>query len=294
VVQLTCTTPGASATAAFGVFSPKVGDQAEVDLTGQVMEDATPFQLINDTPSADAEITPTVGTSFLAGDTFIINLTPPGFTYSPVSTGFKSLTFWIYYDGLLHKMTGARGTFTVEGEAGSFGKFNFTFTGDFSVATDIALPTTGVFETTIPAQVELANLVAAGGEQDVDFTLCAQSFSIDAGNSVVGRECINEEDSLAGAIITARSPTASFNPETELEADHPFWSNLNTATRVAMSVRIGVEQGNVCTFWAPYAQYSSLAYANRNDIRAYDVNMRLNSDVIAGGVGNDELRITFS
>jgi hypothetical protein len=140
----------------------------------------------------------------------------------------------------------------------------------------------------------LANLVAAGGEADVDFDLCAQSFSIDIGNNVVARDCINADEALGGAVITARSPTAQFNPEAELEATHPFWANLSSAAQVAFSVRVGTVAGNVTTFFAPYAQYTTLAYANRNDIRAYDITMRLATDITKGGDGDDELRITFS
>jgi hypothetical protein len=274
VVELECTTPGGSGVAQFSVFSPAVGTvQTEESYTAVTMTDATTFDLVE-----SAQITPTVVTSFATGDRFIINVTPPGYCYEPVSTGFESLNLWVYYDGLLHKLEGCRGTFT----------------GDYNNPTDTALPTSPVYETTIPPQVELSNLVAAGGQDDVDFDLCAQSFSIDIANNVVARECINEKDSLAGAIITGRSPTASFNPETTLEAEHPFWANLNSATRVSFGVRVGSEQGNTVTFFAPYAQYASLAYGNRNDIRIYDVNMRLNTDADVGGAGNDELRICFS
>jgi hypothetical protein len=259
-----------------------------------IVSDSGAFTL-TETSEGPCTITITTVGTRIAGETFIINLTPPGFSYEPVSEGFESITLWVYFDGLIHKMAGARGTFTAEGEAANFGIFNFTFTGDYVDAIDGgALPTDSVYEVTIPPQIELANLVAAGGEDDVDFDLCAQSFSFDIANNVVARDCINADESLGGAIITSRSPTAQFNPEAELEAVHPFWANLSSAAQVAVSVRVGSVPGNVITFWAPYAQYTTLAYANRNDIRAYDVTMRLATDITKAAVGDDELRITFS
>jgi hypothetical protein len=289
VVEIEVTTGGASTASMIDVTSPAIGDQVAISELTQTMTDAMTIEL-----GESAQITVTTTGTTITGERFIVNMTPPGTQYLPISDAFDSLTLYVYFDGLLHKMTGARGTFTVEGEAGNFAIANFTFTGDYVDPIDAALPTTAVFETTIPAQVELANLVAAGGENDVDYDLCAQSFSIDIGNNVVIRDCINENESVGGAIITGRAPTAQFNPETELEATHPFWGNLSSAAKVSFSVRVGTVQGNVVTFWAPFAQYTTLAYANRNDIRAYDVSMRLATDTDKGTSGNDELRITFS
>lgn len=293
VVEIEITTGGGTGVAVCDVTAPAVGTQVAISELTQTITDSGTIDLggaADGTPQITIGTTPTL----IMGDRYIINMTPPGTTYLPVSEAFDSITLYVYFDGLRHIMTGARGTFTVEGEAGNFAIANFTFTGDYVDPTDTPLPTGAVFETTIPAQVELANLVAAGGEDDVDYNLCAQSFSIDIGNNVVIRDCINENESVGGAIITGRTPTAQFNPETELEATHPFWGNLSSAAKVSFSVRVGTVPGNVVTFWAPYAQYTTLAYANRNDIRAYDVSMRLATDTDAGSDGDDELRITFS
>jgi hypothetical protein len=49
--------------------------------------------------------------------------------YQPASGGHESLTIYYYADGLLYKITGARGTVTGNFEAGNKGVFSFTFTG---------------------------------------------------------------------------------------------------------------------------------------------------------------------
>jgi len=287
VVTLECTTLGGSGVAEFTVSSPAVGGQAADSQTGVVMTDSTAFAIV----TGDAEITPTITTDFAVGDTYVIHVVPPGWLYEPVSTGFDSATFYTYYDGLRHIMTGARGTFTMEGSAGNFANFNFDFQGSYTNPTDTAIPGGAVFESTLPNQVELANIFAAGGVDGPSPDLCAQEFNVDIGNNIVTRECINALESVEGAVITARTPTASFNPEIELEATHPFWSNLSNGDRVVFGFRVGKNAGNVVSVFAPYAQYSDLSYGNRNDIRIYDVSLNL---AAATSAGNDELRLYFS
>jgi hypothetical protein len=276
LIELVCAVGGPpDGTATFTVESPAVGNQPAIAIGAAALQGGSPFTISQ--AGTPAVITPTVGTftggDFVSGDRLILQVVPAGYCYEPVSDDFESLTLDVYFgdtsDAVRHTLTGARGTFTVEGEAGNFAVFNFTFTGDYVDPVDEpgGIPAGSAFETTIPAQVELANLTVAGGQDDVVTVLCAQSFSIDAGNNVVARDCINENESLAGAEITGRTPTAQFNPEMELEATHPFWGNLSSADKVSWQVRIGTERGNCITFFAPFAQYTTLAYGNRNDLR---------------------------
>jgi hypothetical protein len=242
-----------------------------------------------------------ITSNFATGDTFVINLAPAGHYYEPVSSNFESLSLEMYFGGLKHAMTGARGTFTGDGEAGAFGLFSWTFTGDFVTPVDEGLPASPVYEASVPHQVELANVSAVGGQDfpvvtdladpiPTEFALCAQAFGFDIGNDVQPRECINGANSLAGAVVTDRSATATFNPESELVASHPFWTIMENASRVFFGLRVGTVQGNVVAFHGPYAQYTGISYSDRNSIRANDMTLRLAKSTDAG---NDELRIVF-
>ncbi len=296
-VVLRCTTGGGSGTAEFTVYSPPVGAQSGTLASAVVMtDDPGTFAL-----PESAVITPTIQTAFAVGDTFVINLAPAGHFYSPVSENFESLSLEMYFGGLKHAMTGARGTYTADGEAGAFGLFSWTFTGDFVTPVDEALPTSPVYEASVPHQVELANVAALGGQDfevvtdltaaiPTEFALCAQSFGFDIGNDVQPRECINGANSLAGAIVADREGGATFNPETELVAAHPFWTILENSTRVFFGLRVGTVQGNVVAFHAPFAQYTGISYSERTGIRANDMTLRLAK---ATDAGDDELRIVF-
>ena len=295
VVVIQCTTPGGTGVAAFTVFSPAVGSvQAEVNTTGVVMTDGGAFVLAQ-TASITIDASG-ITTDFDTGDTYVFTLAPAGHSYEPVSSGFESLTLYMYFDGLLHRMPGSRGTFTLEGEGANFANWTFTFTGDWVDPTDTAQPTTVNFEQTLPPSVELAALAVLGGKDfdatdPVEMQLCAQSFSVDAANNVVPRQCISDAESTAGAVITSRTPVGTFNPETVLEAQHAFWANLGNAERLYWALRIGRTQGNVTMVTAPYAQYSEIAYGDRDEIRIYEAGLRFTAP--PDSQGNNELRFVL-
>ncbi len=298
-VVLRCTTTGGTGVADFTVYSPPVGGQAGTLASAVVMTDGGAFALPE---SAIITIDASgITTDFVSGDTYVINLAPAGHFYEPVSTGFESLSLEMFFEDLKHVMTGGRGTFTADGEAGAFSTFSFTITGDFVTPIDETLPTNPVYEASVPHQVELANVAALGGQNfpvvtsltdpiPTEFALCAQAFGFDIGNDVQPRECINGANSLEGALITDRSSTGTFNPESELVASHPFWTILEDADRVFFGLRVGVTQGNVVAFHAPFAQYTGISYSDRNNIRANDMTLRLAQGTDSG---DDELRIVF-
>ncbi len=281
IVTLTCTTAGGSGTAAFTVSAPAVSGLVAYSQTGVVMTTGSAFTL-----AGGAQITPTVGTSFLVGDTYTIRLEPKRYEYTPTSDpdAMESLTLYLYLDGLLHKMTGARGTFTVEGKGGEYAKFKFEFTGNYIDPVDAVMPATPTYETQKPPMVELANLTIDGVN-----TLYASSFSFDMGNDVVIRENINNAEGYAGALIVARAPTSSFDPEAELVADHDFFGKMKTGDEMEFEVHVGNTKGNVVTFYGPNVQYRSMNYGERNSIRTMDVQMALTTNN-----ADDEILIAFA
>lgn len=276
-VTIECTQAGASGVAQVSITAPAIAEYAAYSQTGVTVTDASALTLPN-----SAQVTPTVGTSLQVGDTWTIVLSPAGYKYTPISTAFESLTLYLYRDGLLHKMTGCRGTFSVQATGGEYALFTFTFTGDYVQATDGAMPTP-TYETQKPTQVELANLTVD------DFTsFAAAEFTFDMANDVQIREDINAENAYAGAIIVGRQPSVGFNPEAVLEATHPVWENLAAGTELAFGVKVGKAKGNVVQFDCPNVQYTSVRYGNRNSLLTYDITLNC-----ARVAGNDEVSIGF-
>ncbi len=260
----------------------------------------------------------TVGTvtNVALNDGWTITTKPVGFEYDPVSTGIESVTIYMYFDGVLHRMTGSRGTFTIEGTGGELANFNFTFTGNFEIVTDVALPS-AIFETTIPTQVELAKLHI---NEDVDATapkaqvpaadiavvcgtyedeingstneLCAASFTFDLGGEIQPRECINEADSFKGVVFTSRASTGSIDPELELVATHDFWGLLSDADVLSFQVVVGQNRGNVVRLESPSVQFAGLSYAERNGLRVLETDLRFSGS--APDFADDEIQIAFN
>lgn len=277
-VTIECTGAGGTGVAIVSITAPAVGEIAAHSQTGVVLTNAAAITL-----PGSAQVTPTISVSLDVGDTWTIVLTPAGYQYTPISSAFESLTLYLYRDGLLFKLLGSRGTFSIQGTGGDFALFTFTFTGDYVAVTDASQPSTPTYETQKPTQVELANLVV-----DDYASFAAAEFTFDMQNDVQIREDINSENAYAGALIVGRAPQFTFNPEAVLEGTHPVWQNLSEGTEMAFGVKVGKTKGNVVQFDSPNVQYTNVGAGNRNSTLIYDITLNC-----ARVAGNDEIKISF-
>jgi hypothetical protein len=224
--------------------------------------------------------------SLALGDYWDVVIREQGIHYTPVSDNFESVTLFLFYEGILHRMYGAVGTVSFSGESGAYGKASFTFTGDYVDPIDYPIPTNPVFEATIPSQIEYAGLCLDGYAD-----LCAQSFSVDIGNTITPRACISGRDGFNGRRITARNPQGSVNPEAVKESVFPFWRYMANGNIFSFHVKAGSVAGNQVKFISDSAQIGALNYGDRDGFRTYDVPLRFSQYTTAG---NDEIRIVFA
>lgn len=302
-IRVEFTTGGGSGVAVANITAKAISDQAEIRLADTDEVTVTDGQeiLVHDVDGVQLfGITPTFETDDPAtGDVYLFDIIPPGYSYIPESDNIPSLTLYMYFpddsgESILHKMTGARGTFTMEANANDFARFNFTFTGSFVTVVDITTPTGTVFETQTPRQVEQAALSICevdNSPYEIVNDLCASQYTIDIANEVTPRDCVNEPNSFQGSIITGRAPVLGFDPEAVLEAANPFWAQLENSTQLDFRAKIGVTKGNLVIFQAGNTVINNLGYTDRNSIRSYDVQGALAAVL---GDGDDELRIHFA
>lgn len=217
--------------------------------------------------ASGVSLTPTFTGSIPAGTVYHVLLLPKGLKLKPISSDVSLLTIDLFFDGLKHRVTDAMGTFTVTATAGDYAKIEFTFTGSYNPTTDAALPD-AEFETTIPQQVELANLTWGAVNE-----LVVQEFSFDQQNTVTTRPDVNAADGYKGSRITARAPSGQMNPEATLEADMPFWDDFAKAKSKHFVMQVGTSVGNQVVFHGPVVQTSEIGYGDRDGIRNYDVGM---------------------
>ena len=208
--------------------------------------------------------------------------------FSPLSEGpgsnVKTITIGHDKDGKRSLLSGAMGTFKIMAPTGKTAMIEFTFTGKYSTnETDTALiaPT---YPTVLPLRV------AAGALTWNSVALCTSNVEVDAGNSVIMRECMNATDrsGFISAIVTNRQPVITADPESVLVATQDRDALWLTSSPQAFSMQIGTT-GTSVTIAAPKAQLENKQQGNRNDILTDDLTWL----ATAGSSADTELTITF-
>lgn len=271
-----CVTGGALGTARVRIFSPVAG---EASVQAGLIVPATGALSIG---TRGLSITPTAAGPLTVGQTWFTYLMPAGFIMQPVSTGFESMTMRLYIDGVLHVMTGCRGTFSMSAKAGELGSMSWTFTGQYSAPTDAAVPANANLEKALPSMFEKAQLTIDGYDAVVD------NMSLDIRNDIQIRPDANSPEGYLGTRLVNRAPTMGIDPEATLVADQNFWQKLSDGTQMPFTCRFGDKVGNTVYLLAPSTQYTGLSYADRNGITNMAAEMQL-----SGIVGDDEVQFLF-
>lgn len=209
-------------------------------------------------------------------------------TFSPKSEGpgsnVKTLTIGHYKDGKRQILSGAMGTFKIVCPTGKLAYIEFTFTGKYSSnETD-----TAIIAPTYPTVAPLR--FAAGALTWNSVALCTSNVEIDAGNSVIMRECVNASDrsGYVSALVTDRAPIITADPESVLVATQDRDSLWLTPTAQAMVIQIGTT-GAAVTINAPKAQLENKQQGNRNNLMTDDLTWL----ATAGSSVDTELTIVF-
>lgn len=210
-------------------------------------------------------------------------------TFSPVSSGpgtngVKTLTIAHYKDGKRSLLSGAMGTFKISCPTGKVAFITFTFTGKYSsneTDTAIIAPT---YPTTLPLRFSPGVLTWNA----VD--LCTSNVEVDAGNSVIMRECVDVADrsGYKSAIVTNRAPVITSDPESELVATQDRDAKWLTSTPEAFSMRVGVSAASI-VIAAPKAQLENKQQGNRSDMMTDDLTWLATK----GSAADTELTIAF-
>jgi hypothetical protein len=207
--------------------------------------------------------------------------------YVPNSLAQKSVTIYVYDNdsasAVLHKITGARGTFTLKLTAGQYGVLSFNFKGKYNAPTDQALPSAPTYESTIPPVVESASFTL-----NADADLVVQELNLDLANEVAPRDDISSANAISQFIITNRNPKGNFNPEALLIASYDFWTDWVASTQRALSVVVGSASGNKCTITAPKVTLDNITDGERERILTREIPFTLGQNA-----GNDEIQLKF-
>lgn len=205
-------------------------------------------------------------------------------TYAPESSGFESTTIYFFNDGIRHKVTGCRGTFSMSAEVGQIPFISFTMTGIYNAPTDETAPSPTYSNQASPLIFKNGN---TSSFSIFSYSGCLQSLSFDIANSVVYRELVGCTKEV---IITDRAPAGTCVIEAPSIATKDFFTVATGSSTGSISFLHGTTAGNRVTFTAAQSDIGSPTYSDMDGIQM------LNLPFIATptSAGNNELSLAYT
>ena len=205
-------------------------------------------------------------------------------TYAPVSTSFSSVTIYFFQDGIRHIVTGARGTFTLNGQVGAIPTIAFTMTGIYNAPTDTALATPTYANQATPLIFKNGNTTSFSA---FSYSGALQSIDLNVGNEIVYRELIGGTKEV---LITDRKPAGTMSIEAVLLATKNYFTVSTGSTTGSVSFQHGTTAGNIATLTMAQADLADASYAELNGIAM----MNLPYVATPTAAGNDELSLAYT
>ena len=204
-------------------------------------------------------------------------------TYTPASTGHKSVTIYYFQDGVRYIITGARGNVSFNLETGAVGKASFTFTGHVALPTDVALASP-TYDGVVPKAV-INVPFAVGG-----YSAIINALTFDMSNTIATPPDISATDGYSEVQLTQRDVNGSFDPEAVVVAtDFPL-QDLEQGNSLALTTGvIGSGIGAEYQIDMPAIYYRDVSPGDRDGVRTLDTPFGA-----AESTGDDEVSIIFT
>jgi hypothetical protein len=206
-------------------------------------------------------------------------------TYTPASGTFASVTAYLYKDGRLHIITGARGTAKMQTPANKTATLEVSLQGLYTAPTDVALPavSAGNLEATVPP-------VCKGQSVSLNSvtTLAIESAELDFGINVAALPSKVSATGIGSVQVTGRKPTLVLNPEAVAISTLDLRSKLGVP--IAYTEVIGSASGNKITISVPKFNPLDLEYADREGVTVENIKGECARNTDAG---NNEYSILF-
>ena len=209
-------------------------------------------------------------------------------TYAPVSSSFDSVTIHYNIDGVRHKVTGARGTFTLNASVGEIPTIDFTFTGIYVAPDDSSLPSVTYANQATP-------LIFKNGNTDtfalLNYSGALQSVSFDIGNSIVYRELVGGSKEV---LITDRGANGSVTIEAPTLAQKDYFAaalvDSGLGTNTNLTFQHGTTAGNIVDFASTRVDIGDVSYGDQDGIAM----LTIPYTAIPSTTGNDEFSLIYT
>lgn len=205
-------------------------------------------------------------------------------TYAPVSSSFGSCTIVYNVDGVQHKLTGARGTVTMNCELGQIPTLQFEMTGIYNAPTDTAQPAVTYSNQATPLIFKEGNTSAF---QFFSYSGCLNSVSFNLANEIVYRELIGCTKEV---LITNRAPAGDVSIEAPTIATKDYFSLALGTTTGNLTFLHGTTAGNRVTFTASQVDIAQPSYTDQDGITM----LQLPYVALPTTAGNNEFSLAFT
>ena len=192
------------------------------------------------------------------------------YDFTPISASFEAATIYVYMDGVLHRLTGARGTAQLVITAGEIPVYRFRLVGMYNTPTDVtpgAATFTG-FQTPVGIRDSAVPTLTVHGVAKASAPI--RSLTVDLGNAVVYRNLIGS----TSALITGRETVGSIEMEAVTVATKDWWTTVRNAVTSSISVAIGSVATNIVEVAAPKVQLTNPQYGESDGIVMLTLDMR--------------------
>lgn len=214
--------------------------------------------------------------------------------YVPVSTAFSSVTFYYYDDGLLHKVSGARGNVQFKMGAGGRPVMSFSFKGLYSAptATSNASPTlTGFKVPEVVAEANTADLTLGATHSTSGAPALATGTTYPSLGLEFGPNNTVEHIPLLGGEsveISGRDASCAFQVELTAAQEVTLMASVAAATLTSVGIVHGSNAGFKSLVFLPFVQLINPRKQEVSGKRMIGFDGR-----VTPSAGNDEMRVVL-
>jgi hypothetical protein len=206
-------------------------------------------------------------------------------TYAPVSASFSSCTIYYNIDGVLHKVTGCRGTYVLNAAVGEIPTIEFTMTGIYNTPTDTAAPTATYSNQSVPVIFKNGNTT---GFEFLSYAGCLQSVELDTGNEVIYRELVGCTKEV---LIVNRAVTGTVVIEaTTMAQKNYFTAALSDGTLGNLTFQHGQTAGNIVTVSSTSIDLGDVSYEDQDGIHM----LSMPFIAVPTSTGNNEVSLVYT
>jgi hypothetical protein len=206
-------------------------------------------------------------------------------TYAPNSDATpSSVTIYFNNDGVLHKATGCRGTFSLNCEVGQIPFISFEMTGIYSAPSDVSISGPTYSNQAAPLVFKNGN---TSSFSVFSYSGALQSLSFELSNEVIYRELVG---GTKGVEITDRAPSGECVIEAVSIATKDFFSAATGSSTGNLTFQHGSSAGNIATFTAAQIDLGGPSYSDQDGIQM----LTLPYIATPTSAGNNDFSLVFT